>query len=86
MVCRIWSGQSKPILNEFLQPLVAELKTLIENGIEIGTHHLSIKMGRILADTPARSLIKGDLNHFKLNFYLENTIYAFISNCAICFD
>lgn len=79
MICGIWSGQSKPILNEFLRPLVGELKILIENGIQIGTHNVSIKIGRILADTPARSLIKGDLNHIKLNTYSKNAVHAFIS-------
>lgn len=59
MVCGIWSGESKPVLNEFLEPLVSELKLLIANGISLNFHHIEIKIGKILADTPARSLIKG---------------------------
>lgn len=63
MVCGIWCGETKPVLNEFLNPLVSELMTILESGITINSHHVAIKMGRILGDTPARSLIKGTVNH-----------------------
>lgn len=59
MVCGIWSGKSKPILNEFMLPLVTELMNILADGISIKSYHVAIKFGRILADTPARSLIKG---------------------------
>lgn len=60
MVCGIWSGESKPILNEYIEQLVSELKILITEGISVNAHHISIKIGRILADTPARAFLKGN--------------------------
>lgn len=59
MVCGIWAGESKPVLNEYIEPLVNELKIILANGIAIKSHHVTVKIGRILADTPARSLLKG---------------------------
>lgn len=59
MICGIWAGQSKPVLNEYIQSLVNELNTIMINGIFIKSYHVTIKFGRVLADTPARSLIKG---------------------------
>lgn len=59
MTCAIWSGESKPLINEYLQPIVAELKELLRCGITSNLHHISIKIGKFLCDSPARSLIKG---------------------------
>lgn len=59
MACGIWSGESKPVLNEFLKPLITELKEILANGIIFNFHHITVEMGNILADSPARSLIKG---------------------------
>lgn len=59
MVCGIWAGESKPILNEFIKPLVCELKDIVASGIVLNSHHIKIKIGKFLGDTPARSLMKG---------------------------
>lgn len=60
MVSGIWSGESKPILNEYIEPLVNELKILIAEGIPVNAHRIGIEIGRILADTPARAFLKGN--------------------------
>lgn len=60
MTVAIWSGNSKPILNEYLLPFVTELKEVLTNGVKIGLNHIKLGFGRILADTPARSFIKGE--------------------------
>lgn len=59
MVIGIWAGDSKPNLNEYLLPLVTELDSIISNGININSHHVAVKMGQIICDTPARAFIKG---------------------------
>lgn len=59
MVLGIWAGETKPDLNEYLTPLVDELKLMIETGIQIGSWLISVKIGRIICDSPARSFIKG---------------------------
>lgn len=59
IVVAIWCGISKPPLNEYLQPFVAEMKLLMSNGITINAHKIEIKIGRIICDTPARAFLKG---------------------------
>lgn len=59
MVIGIWQGDSKPILDEYIQPLVAEMQTLILSGISIKDHHVKVNFGLVICDTPARSLMKG---------------------------
>lgn len=59
MVIGIWSGESKPPLNEYLMPLIEELQFLLANGINCNSHHICIRIGHIIADTPARALLKG---------------------------
>lgn len=59
MTVAIWSGDSKPSVNEYLLHYVNELKSILPTGIEINSHHIELKFGRILADTPARALLKG---------------------------
>lgn len=59
MVLGIWCGEGKAPLNEYLHPLVSELKEIIESGIQINDFNIKIKFGRCVCDTPARSYIKG---------------------------
>lgn len=59
MVIGIWHGQSKPILNEYIEQLVAELHIILEAGISINGHHVDIRFGAVICDTPARALLKG---------------------------
>lgn len=62
MVIGIWSGASKPSLKEYLAPLIEELKTLLANGACCNSHHVCIRIGHIIADTPARAFLKGNAN------------------------
>lgn len=58
MVVGIWSGDSKPPLNDYLMPLINELKGLIEDGIIVNGNTISIQFGWCLCDTVARCFIK----------------------------
>lgn len=58
MILGIWVGDSKPLVNEYILQLVAELKEL-PHEIFIRTHRVSLKIGLFIGDTPARSLLKG---------------------------
>lgn len=60
MVIGIWSGSSKPILNECLKPLIDELEIVLKDGLRIESHHVNIRIGQIICDTPARCFIKGN--------------------------
>lgn len=59
MVVAIWYGESKPILSEYLASFIAEMGDLISNGMFVDAFHIKIKFGRVCADTPARSFLKG---------------------------
>lgn len=57
-VC-IWCGYSKPPVNEYLQPFVAEMQFLMANTISVNGYQIQVEFGLIISDTPARSMIKG---------------------------
>lgn len=59
MIIAIWHGSSKPILNEYLKDLVAELEDIIPTGLIVNGHRIEIRFGFIIADTPARCMLKG---------------------------
>lgn len=59
IVAGIWCGNGKPPLNEYLTPLISELKELLMNGITINNHSIGIRFGWCICDTPARSFLKG---------------------------
>lgn len=61
MVVAIWHGESKPILNEYIETFVTELRTLLETGMIVNGHHVEIRFGVAICDTPARSFLKGFL-------------------------
>lgn len=66
MIVAIWCGfSSKPTqLNEYLRPFVDELNDLLENGIFIYGHHITVKYRCCICDSPARAYIKGiDLSY-----------------------
>lgn len=66
MVVAVWSGSSKPSdLNAYLEPFVAEVKTLSRDGIGINGFHISIVIRAFICDTPARSFIKGNFRCFR---------------------
>lgn len=79
MVIAIWSGTSKPNVNEYIELLVAELESILPTGIIIKDHHVAIKFGRVVCDTPARSLMKGTVENYvpyNILFYLYIDVMA----------
>lgn len=77
MVVGIWAGESKPLLSEYLEPLIDELETLLTDGIRINSHHIGIKIGQIICDTPARAFIKGTI------LLILAILHYFINNVCI---
>lgn len=61
MIVAIWYGESKPILSEYIEPFVTEMRSLVENGTDVNGHHFKILFGLVICDTPARSLLKGSV-------------------------
>lgn len=61
MVVGIWCGEGKPPLNEYLEPLINELKSILLNGLIINSKPIAIRMGRVICDTPARAFVKGTM-------------------------
>ncbi|XP_061496463.1 uncharacterized protein LOC133390970 [Anopheles gambiae] len=62
MTVAIFCGSKKPdSLEQYLRPLVDELNNLIDKGIAVGNNDttVKIKVRAIIADSPARSFIKG---------------------------
>lgn len=59
-VIAIWCGDGKPNnLNEFLGSFVSEINSILRMGISINGYCINISRLIFLADSPARSLIKG---------------------------
>lgn len=57
---QIWCGESKPTdLNEYLGKFVSEMEILMENGLNINDHHVTICFRFCVCDSPARAFIKG---------------------------
>ncbi|XP_058116711.1 uncharacterized protein LOC131288499 [Anopheles ziemanni] len=76
MAAGIFYGLSKPEnIEQYLRPLVDEINFLIEHGIIINGKKLSVKLRAIIADTPARSFVKGTVGH---------TGYAGSPGCMKC--
>ena len=62
MTVAIFCGSKKPdSLEQYLRPLVNDLNNLIDKGIALGNNDptVNIKLRAIIADSPARSFIKG---------------------------
>lgn len=72
MVIGIWCGISKPNLNEYIGLLVSELESILSTGIFVKNHHVTVKFGRVVCDTPARCLMKGvEIILFYLNIVVK---------------
>lgn len=59
MTIAIWCGSSKPVLHEYLTDLVDELENIISTGLIVNGHHIKIRFGLVISDTPARCMLKG---------------------------
>lgn len=63
MIIGIWCGEIKPKVNEYLQPFIDELQSILEYGITISENvRLTIKIVNFICDSPARSLLKTPFN------------------------
>lgn len=57
----IWCGIGKPKdLNEFLSPFVDEMNDIFHTGVNINGYHIDIESMAFMADSPARSQLKGE--------------------------
>uniref|UniRef100_A0A182XQ14 Uncharacterized protein n=1 Tax=Anopheles quadriannulatus TaxID=34691 RepID=A0A182XQ14_ANOQN len=56
---KYWYNGIRNCISKYFRPLVEDLKDVLVNGIEIQNAHVSIKLRAIIADSPARSFIKG---------------------------
>ncbi|XP_066916940.1 uncharacterized protein [Clytia hemisphaerica] len=56
-------GKSKPPFNEFMHDFVVEMKNLINNGITFNNLHYPVSLFCITSDAPARSGMKGIIQH-----------------------
>lgn len=60
MIIGIFHGKTKPKkVEEFLKPFVDELLPLLQTGIVINNHKITIKLRAFICDSPARAFIKG---------------------------
>ncbi len=67
-VVSIYFGNNKPDnIHDYFEELLQELAELQLNGIFCKSMHFSVKLVRIVADAPARSLIKQVKNHNSYN-------------------
>lgn len=64
IIIAVWYGESKPDpVNDFLFAFVREANELIVNGIILNGRQIKIRIRCFIADTPARSLLKGIFAH-----------------------
>lgn len=60
MIIGIYSGKSKPNdLNAYRTPFVNEMKEVLNDGILINEHKITVTIRCFICDSPARSFIKG---------------------------
>lgn len=60
MIIGIYHGKVKPKrVEEFLKPFVDEALPILNAGVIINDHKLSIKIRAFICDSPARAFIKG---------------------------
>lgn len=60
MVVGIYYGKAKASnLKGYLQPMVDELKSICDEGIDLNGYHITVKIRSFICDSPARAFIKG---------------------------
>lgn len=63
MAAGIFYGTSKPKnVNEFLNPFIDELLPILDAGLNINGHQVTVRVRCFICDSPARSFIKGVIN------------------------
>ncbi|XP_021708989.1 uncharacterized protein LOC5577785 isoform X2 [Aedes aegypti] len=76
MIAGIFHGNSKPKrVEQYLTPFVEEILPLMENGLIINHHKLTINIRSIICDAPARAFVKGVTNF--------NAIHGCLKCCTI---
>ena len=60
----VFCGDSKPgNVNEFLDDFVGEMKSLYQNGLQVGGRTVSVKVKCFICDAPARAYLKQTKGH-----------------------
>ncbi|XP_041774582.1 uncharacterized protein LOC121594877 [Anopheles merus] len=80
MTVAIFCGSKKPdSLEQYLRPLVDKLNNVIDKGIAVGNNDttVKIKVRAIIADSPARSFIKGVIAHNGKHGCLKCTVVGY---------
>ena len=73
MVVSIYCGTTKPAsIEHFLKPFVEDINLLMKNEVEVDGRRVNFKIRAIIANSPARTFIKGKktqycLKHLSLN-------------------
>lgn len=81
MVIGIYSLKTKETnVNGYLTPMVNELKPILQNGLIINGHNITVKIRCFICDSPARAFIKGMLSSHSRNEY----ILFFFRNIIMC--
>ena len=62
-IVAIFYGNKKPDVHQYLEQFVAELKMLLEQGIEIEGKHFDVELRSVIADAPARAFLKQTKSH-----------------------
>lgn len=63
-VVSCFCGDGKPpYLNDYLDPFLSELLTLLRDGVAIGNKHYDVRVNAIICDAPARSFIRATIGH-----------------------
>lgn len=61
MVIGVYHGVSKASnLESYLLPMVEELKSLMDQGVEINGHKITVNLRCFICDSPARAFVKGE--------------------------
>lgn len=77
MTIAVWCGNGKPIdCNVFLSEFVEELKHLLDDGLCVNNHKITIHISCFICDTPARSFLKGDFESVFHNIYIELELHS----------
>lgn len=62
MIAGVYCGKAKcNDINLFLSPFVDEMKTIMDNGIFINSHKITVKLRCFVCDSPARAFVKGKI-------------------------
>lgn len=60
IIIGLFYGQHKPTkVEEFLDDFATEAAIVLQSGLSINGHHLTVKLRAFICDSPARAFIKG---------------------------